>query len=93
MAQAQGRVRVLKGKETESSSGFLYAFDLIELNGDDLRREPLDTCLSLKDRDAHHISDAEGDPSRWPSGKHIRLSAQKLFAPHPAGEQRFENRG
>jgi bifunctional non-homologous end joining protein LigD len=25
------------------SSAFLYAFDLIELNGDDLRREPLDT--------------------------------------------------
>jgi bifunctional non-homologous end joining protein LigD len=24
-------------------SVFLYAFDLIELNGDDLRREPLDT--------------------------------------------------
>src|SRR5260370_38666957 len=23
--------------------GFLYAFDLVELNGDDLRREPLDT--------------------------------------------------
>src|SRR5262245_59217761 len=25
------------------ASVFLYAFDLIELNGDDLRREPLDT--------------------------------------------------
>ena len=24
-------------------SVFLYAFDLLELNGDDLRREPLDT--------------------------------------------------
>ena len=23
---------------------FLYAFDLIELNGDDLRRDPLDVC-------------------------------------------------
>jgi len=26
------------------ASVFLYAFDLIEVDGDDLRREPLDTC-------------------------------------------------
>jgi bifunctional non-homologous end joining protein LigD len=38
---------------------FLYAFDLIELNGDDLRREPLDvrkaTLASLLKRTAHGL--------------------------------------
>ena len=32
----------LRGRRHDASV-FLYAFDLIELNGDDLRREPLDT--------------------------------------------------
>src|SRR5215813_10141738 len=73
---------------------FLYAFDLIELDGDDLRREPLDTrkttLASLLRRAAHlrlnaHI-EADGPPvfdmpARWGWKASCRSARRRRTAP------------
>jgi bifunctional non-homologous end joining protein LigD len=52
------------------TSVFMYAFDLIELNGDDLRREPLDirkaTLASLLKRATPRPAVERAHRSRWP---------------------------
>jgi bifunctional non-homologous end joining protein LigD len=53
---------------------FLYAFDLIELNGDDLRREPLDT------RKATLASLLKRAPPGLRLNEHIEADGPTVFA-------------
>jgi ATP-dependent DNA ligase len=38
----EGSIEATEGLHRHNDRAFLYAFDLIELNGDDLRRDPLE---------------------------------------------------
>jgi hypothetical protein len=45
---------------------FIWTFDIIELNGDDLRREPLERAMSLYFH--HRIQRCLGSPGRSDQG-------------------------
>jgi bifunctional non-homologous end joining protein LigD len=52
---------------------FLYAFDLIELDGDDLRREPLD----VRKATLRSLLDQDGTRPRW--NEHIEGDGKTIF--------------
>jgi len=74
---------------------FLYAFDLLELNGQDLRREPIETRkatlasllrgslpgLRLNEHLAHDGEAYSGTPARWASKASCRSGSARATAP------------
>ena len=74
---------------------FLYAFDLLELDGQDLRREPLETRkatlasllrgslpgLRLNEHLAHDGESVFGTPARWASRASCRSALARATAP------------